>query len=178
MDLLKFRDNSHTDAFLEVIISSGCIPEITFPTRLGEFRDALIDNMFVNISHNFSCTTSGILLNQISDHLLQFVFLDYLTYTTKMCQPHRVRLNTPDAYDNCKMGFQSLESKVRLDNTLSDNVNKSYDKFHDVLKYLANKHFPVKYTCSPALPDACLAKSACLSLLIFQAFFCKCRTWH
>jgi len=146
MDLLKFRDNQHTNAFLEMMIANGCIPKITLPTRLGEFRDTLIDNMFIKISHNFSRTTSGILFHQISDHLPCFVFLDYLTFNKNIGQPQRVRQHNPHAYENFKTDLQSTETKLKLDNVLSNDVNESYDKFHDVLKCLVNKHFPVKYT--------------------------------
>ena len=145
LDLLKYQENRHIDGFLEMIITCGYVPKITLPTRLGQYRNTLIDNMFVKISNSSLQTNSGILLNEISDHLPYFVIIDFLSNNNNYQQLHKISQSTPISYENFRKDLQTTEMKIKLDNVISDNVNSSYENFNIILKDLTVKHFPVKY---------------------------------
>ena len=145
IDLLKFRENSHVNAFLEILVSNGYVPKITLPTRLSQRRGTLIDNVFIKISTDYSFATSGILLNQISDHLPCFVILDYLKFNKKPCQRHKIQISTSEAYVALKNELQSQKMKSRLSNVIGNDPNSSYANLNKIMNELMQRHFPVKY---------------------------------
>ena len=61
--LLKFRQISYINYYLESFFLHNYIPKITFPTRLTHRHDSLIDNLIVKHSGDTSNTTSGIILD-------------------------------------------------------------------------------------------------------------------
>ena len=74
IDLLKVNTNKHYGEHFDEIISQGFIPKITLLTRISEHSSTLIDNIFTsNIDEKES---SGILLNQISDHQMIFTLIN------------------------------------------------------------------------------------------------------
>ena len=85
--LLKVKRNKHYCEYFDEIISQDFIPKITLPTRISEHSCTLIDNIFTsNIDERES---SGILLNQISDHQMVFYFnrKQIICYTcTNICR--------------------------------------------------------------------------------------------
>ena len=68
-DLLKYEENSHTLNFINSLSSLSLIPVITKPTRVTPESATLIDNIFTTNPINF---TSGIIINDISDHFPVF----------------------------------------------------------------------------------------------------------
>ena len=66
IDLLKVK-------YFDDIISHGLFPKITLPTRICESSSTLIDNIFTDNIDEVG--TSGILLNQISDHQMMFTLV-------------------------------------------------------------------------------------------------------
>ena len=64
--------------FFEFLYSIGLFPAITRPSRITSETYTLIDNIFTkNINFNKKCC-SGLLINDISDHLPIFVISDNL----------------------------------------------------------------------------------------------------
>lgn len=144
LDLLKFRENQHINDFFETILSNGFIPKITLPTRLSANQGTLIDNIFLKMSSDFSETTTGVLLNNISDHLPCFISLDYLV--TKPIQPKWVKM-----YTNDQVSLQSFRDEIAdrcaLDRFRIDvavNPHDNYDKLHQIITSAINKHLPTR----------------------------------
>ena len=82
IDLLKVKRNKHYCEYFDEIISQGFIPKITLLTRISEHSSTLIDNIFTsNIDERES---SGILLNQISDHQMVFTLIENKSYVTRV----------------------------------------------------------------------------------------------
>ena len=123
IDLLKFKDNFHINNFLEMFISSGYIPKITLPTRLGQRSGSLIDNIFVKMSDDYSFATSGILMSQISDHLPCFTILDYLKCNQKESSLIKVHVSTAQSYLNFKNDLRSRQIKIKLQNIIDNDSN-------------------------------------------------------
>ena len=92
IDLLKVKMNKHYCNYFDDVVSNGFFPKITLPTRLSDHSSTLIDNIFTN---NMDETgTSGILLNNISDHQMIFTYVEdvsYITEVSKFIEIDRVR---------------------------------------------------------------------------------------
>jgi len=73
INVLNHDSHCETDAFLNLMYSNKCFPVITCPTRFSSNGSTLIDNIFTScLEDNYQ---SGVLINDISDHLPVF----YLT---------------------------------------------------------------------------------------------------
>lgn len=59
-----------TDEFIHTMYSMSLYPKITRPTTVTSHRATLIDNVFTNYVNNN--TISGLLVNDITDHLPAF----------------------------------------------------------------------------------------------------------
>jgi hypothetical protein len=145
LDLLKFKENTNVNDFFEFMVSNSYLPKITLPTRLTNRRGTLIDNFFVKISENFSNTTSGILLDHVSDHQPYFITLDYLHVPNTTCK--RIKLVPSDilSFQSFKTDLQSNATMRKLNSVTTTEPNSSYQNLHNILKNLTDTHFPIKY---------------------------------
>ena len=75
IDLLKYECCNYSNNFFNQLSSSGYMPLITKPTRVTKSTATLIDNIFTN-NANKTGHQSGILLNDISDHLPIFTITE------------------------------------------------------------------------------------------------------
>ena len=71
IDLLKHEKCAYSARFLNQMMSSMFLPTILKPTRITRTTATLIDNIFTNVENNIQ--VSGILFNDISDHLRVFL---------------------------------------------------------------------------------------------------------
>ena len=70
IDLLNPNKHKMTDEFINTIYSMSLYPKITRPSRITTHCATVIDNIFtIEIENN---TVSGLLINDISDHLPVF----------------------------------------------------------------------------------------------------------
>ena len=67
IDLLKYGSNEHANRFLNQMYSSQFYPVIIRPTRITTNSATIIDNIFIN--NIYLDRSSGILINDLSDHL-------------------------------------------------------------------------------------------------------------
>ena len=73
-DLIKYESHKNTSDFYDMLSSYSYKPCILQPSRVTSHSNTLIDNIFVNQSN---CSSDGgNLTSSISDHFLQFTFLD------------------------------------------------------------------------------------------------------
>lgn len=75
IDLLKVDSHIQNSDFVETIYKNGLYPLITKPSRITATSATLIDNIFTNVLDNH--ITSGLVINDISDHLPIFAIFDY-----------------------------------------------------------------------------------------------------
>ena len=146
LDLLKFKEVNYINKFLESVISNGYIPKITLPTHVTQKHGSLIDNMYVKICNRFENIDAGIIINQISDHLPYFMSFNHANVI-----PHNntkyIKMTTynEEAFINFKSDLHNPLIIDQLNNILGENPDISYDKFHNILHNLTEKHFPSKY---------------------------------
>lgn len=74
IDLLKVHAHKPSELFLNSMYSMMFYPKITRPTRITSHSSTLIDNIFTNVIDNK--VESGIIINDISDHLPVFALVD------------------------------------------------------------------------------------------------------
>ncbi len=74
IDLLNPKKNRMTEDFLNTLYSFSLYPKITRPSRITSHCATLIDNIFTNVLDNN--ITSGLLINDITDHLPVFIVYD------------------------------------------------------------------------------------------------------
>ena len=68
LNILNNHCYEFTGEFLDIMYSHMFLPLITLRTRITSHTATLIDNIFANHSGNYSF--SGLLLSDISDHLI------------------------------------------------------------------------------------------------------------
>ena len=143
IDLLKYECCNYSNNFFNQLSSSGYVPLITKPTRITRSTATLIDNIFTN-NANKTGHQSGILLNDISDHLPIFTITEHETENSP------VILNS-GSYKTRKIGKKSLELfayKIKncdWQSTLSKiNPTESYESFFKEFFEIYDKFFPLK----------------------------------
>ena len=141
IDLLQHDTNNITNNFIDHLYSFGLHPLITRPTRITSHSKTLIDNIFTT---NLSNIHSGLIINDLSDHLPIFLIFEYkhnkrtnVTYKTK-----RV-VNDHDLH--------VMRNKLKETNwneiLASEYVNYMYDTYDTTkLKNIYNSTCPVTLT--------------------------------
>lgn len=144
IDLLKYECCNFSNIFFNQLSSSGFMPLITKPTRITKSTATLIDNIFTN-NANKTGHQSGILLNDISDHLPIFTITEL---ETKNCA---VKPNSGSSYTTRKIGKKCLElfaEKIKncdWQSTLSkSNPTESYESFFKEFFEIYDNFFPIK----------------------------------
>ena len=73
LNLLNYETHTHTNDFVNSMVSNCLIPHILQPTRVTDHSATVTDNIFSNVTDYE--TTSGNILNQVADHYSQFLIL-------------------------------------------------------------------------------------------------------
>ena len=84
VNLLEISTNAHFNNYFESIISKGFFPRITLPTRIQPPSFSLIDNILCNDIGGTVDSTSGLLINDISDHKMIFTHFPNDSYKNKV----------------------------------------------------------------------------------------------
>ena len=90
IDIIKF-ENEGTLKHLTTLFSYRFLPYITLPSRITNFSATCIDHIFVRIADNkrikSAYIASGLLFNDITDHLPRFISIKCVNHITKMSGP-------------------------------------------------------------------------------------------
>ena len=140
IDLLKVKINKHYCNYFDDVVSNGFFPKITLPTRLSDHSSTLIDNIFTNNMDESG--TSGILLNNISDHQMIFTYVENVSYITEV--PKFIEIEKSD--DRLMHAFvnelNELNIYDQLQSAIDTNLQENYDTFIKLLSSAKNKHLP------------------------------------
>ena len=99
----------------------------------------LIDNIFID-SNLLGRHSSWIKVDDISDHLPSLLILDQLIPKTQ----ESVKISCRDMRDCTLKKIESELSGITSDNVITENVNTSFNAFHDIVCTTINKHSPLK----------------------------------
>lgn len=120
---LKMSNHKASSDFFELFFGRGFYPLITKPSRVTEKSATLIDHIFINCLE--SNIISGLVINDISDHLPVFVTLDYkMTRKEEVCVDRYIRIRNDDAINKLKQDLMKDWNEV-----LVNNVNAAYEAF-------------------------------------------------
>ena len=81
VDLLRYDKHGDTTNFVDQLYSFGLHPLITRPTRITRDTKTLIDNIFTTDLCSYN--QSGLIINDISDHLPIYVVTEYIHHEAK-----------------------------------------------------------------------------------------------
>ena len=137
IDLLKVKTKNHYSEYLDEVVSQGFIPRITLPTRISEQSSTLIDNIYTNnIDEGES---SGILLNQISDHQMIFTLTKKFSYVTQVTKFVEIQINDPDSIQNFVNELDELNNnrkKHKMAKWMTNGILKSINTKDKLYKKL------------------------------------------
>ena len=130
VNLLNYDNYKGTMDFLNALFSLGLYPCIDKPTRITQSSSSLIDNIFTNALHVE--VKSGILINDISDHLPVFTISNYSVHRSKKTPIIYIRKND----DESILRFsQSLMQESWEDVYSAIDVHKAYERFIDIFNF-------------------------------------------
>ncbi len=113
IDLLKIADKEVLVEYFDMLTSHSFFPKITFPTRLSNKHDTLIDNCLCKLTENTIDTTNGIPINKLSDHQPYFTVLNSIYHKNNV--PKYIKITK---------------------------ININYCILHDIIQNAKAKHMP------------------------------------
>ena len=139
LDFLKSNSHEPTQDFPELNLDNHLIPIITRPTRITKSSATLIDNLFVS-ENIVDCYRSGLLLDDLSDHLPCIVTLEHVDPDTKGYNLVKTR-----KLDDTKLANIKRELNTHNWNDILDarTCQENYDKFDTILTTMLDSHAPV-----------------------------------
>ena len=138
-NLLKASVHNSTQRFLEVNLDNGLYPCINKPTCLTSTSATLIDNIFIDCKL-LGRHLSRIKIDDISDHLPTVLILDHLVPKTN----ETIKIQCRDMRDCTFNKINSELSGITWETVITENVNESFNEFHDVLCNTIDMHSPLK----------------------------------
>ena len=141
LDLLKYEQHKPTQSFMEMLHEVNMIPTITKPTRITTSSATLIDNIFINIELCAS-TISGIIEDNISDHLPCFNIIEGLTMTKKLQMEITSRDVRPKQLEALKKKLN--ENRDMLLPQHGNDTNTQFEELHDKLLQEINHFLPIR----------------------------------
>ena len=146
IDLLKINTRNKYSDFLDTMIQNSFFPQITLPTRFAGKSCSLLDNIFCKFSDKIANTSSGILLNKISDHLLCFSSFKFISRRDKR-QPKLVKqkIDVERAQQSFLEELRTLDIYSKMDQSLSQDPNINYKILTDTVANCRKKYFPSKF---------------------------------
>ncbi len=124
IDLMKYETHNGTKRFLDCMYGLGLHPLIDRPSRITTHSCTLIDNIFTN-QINYSIR-SGLLINDITDHLPIFALCNY-EIENKKDDPLKYVRNLKN--ENVSLLIESLSQELWNNVLQSDDVNVAYINF-------------------------------------------------
>ena len=136
IDLLQYESNSHTNDFINSVISHSFLPYIHQPTRVTDHSATVIDNIFSNIT-DFD-TLSGNITSIVANHFAQFLLIKKCHVSYKSCGYF--------AYDYSNFGKEKFIHDFSLiDWSILDNTDLS-----------ANDHYEITSCVDLHVPKKCI----------------------
>ena len=134
-DLLKYSNNNKgTQHFVDMLFSLGIYILIDKPSRITDSSATLIDNIFkIELNSN----TTGLLINDISDHLPIFCVCSYSDMDINRISDKKYRF-IRKFNEGCIKSFNNAET----------DADTAYTNFIDIFTRLYDKNCPIKNICN------------------------------
>ena len=138
LDFLKHSIHKRTQDFIELNLDNNLLPSITRPTRITKSSATLIDNIMVSQGLMIN-SESRIIIDDISDHLPSVVKFKDLLQKTKTSKIITFRNLTDKALQKINDSLM----RTNWSTVITENVNDSFDTFHDLLLKTLDRHAPI-----------------------------------
>lgn len=142
---LKIEEHGKTKELYNLFMRAGIVPTITKPTRITHNSASLIDNFYIP-ANEISHAKSGIIINDISDHLPIFIFCGKGKVVQKEKQTFTYRPMNAEAEQNIRN---------RLNNANWGNIetlpaNEGYKLFINKIMEVIEDEAPLKTVTLPS----------------------------
>ena len=125
-----------------MMFSLGMFPLINKPSSITDVTATLINNIFTTSNELTNNITSGLLINDIGDHLPVFATCRYSGINRHVIiRSKLVRKIDKDSTESFKGDLLLVNWDSVMDET---DVDKSHDKFIDIFTNLYDKNCPLK----------------------------------
>ena len=146
INLLKLHERQKYAEFLDIMMSHGFLPKITYPTRYARKSASLLDQIYVKskiTSPTNEVSLSGILHSAISDHFAAFTTVSFKSPDT--C-PKYVMIQKQDenSLNAFKDAISSANLASKINNNLHANPNITYQIIESEIIKAKEKHLPCK----------------------------------
>jgi hypothetical protein len=142
INLLNIENNPLCSQYLDNIITNGFLQIISKATRIQNDKASLIDHVLTNT--NMKCYQAGTLINDISDHLMNYTFIPCSTtkrINNLKSKPIKKRLINEINTANLKAALRNINWASVISKT---DINISFDHFWNIFKHLYDTHCPIK----------------------------------
>ena len=139
LDLLKCDRHRATFNFMEMLYDQRLIPTITKPTRITTSSATLIDNILINLELS-AATTSGILEENISDHLPCYNLIGGLNIRKEKSQVITSRDMRPKRIAALKKKLETYPDLLLPQHDQS--TDSQFEEFHEKLLKEINHFLP------------------------------------
>ena len=140
LDFLKMHLHKPTERFYDLLLESNYLPTITRPTRICKNSATLIDNILIS-NRLQEAYKSGIILNDISDHLPSICLL-------REVKPGRRESKLIYSRDLSKKNLEKMNEKLKESlavMTFNDsNLGVNFEAFHQTVSNVLDEIAPEK----------------------------------
>ena len=144
IDLLKVNNVTAISDYFDTITSHSFYPKITLPTRLTNSNGTCIDNILCKLTESTIDTTSGILLDKISDHLPYFTILNNVSIKDPMPLYTKICKQDNNSINNFQHHLATCTTLQTLCNDSNQDPNINYNILHETIQSAKNTHLPEK----------------------------------
>ena len=145
INLLRLNERDILSEFYDTIISNGYFPSITLPTRFSSRNGTLIDNYYCKLSEASLSSTSGILINQFSDHHPYFICLELLKAKQVYPKMIAIKHDSPQAINSFYNEIVNSDISGKINDNPFANPDTNYNIIEDILVRAQEKHMPCKF---------------------------------
>ena len=138
LDFLKHSIHKRTHDFIELNLDNNLLPSITRPTRITKSSVTLIDNIIVS-QCLMTNSESRIIIDDISDHLPSIVKFKDLLHKSKTSKT----ITSRNLNDKTLQRINDTLMRMNWSTIITENVDKSFDTFHDLLLRTLDQHAPI-----------------------------------
>ena len=127
INLLDINSKEHVNEYYESICSRGFFPKITLPTKSQPPSFSLIDNIPTDDIDKTNNSTSGLLINDLSDHNIIFTFHKNKSYLVKVNTFIEVETRDERSMNNFVNELKEANIYDQLYKQLTGDTNANYD---------------------------------------------------
>lgn len=137
-DYLKYKSQKNITELMNIFLNTGFLPTITKPTRITHSTATLIDNIYIKTSKQINIA-SGIILNDISDHLPIFMFSENCQSTKNepLIFEHRQLNNI--TYKQISNALENIDWSSLSSSNAEDSYTKIIDNINSTIEHFAPK---------------------------------------